>query len=562
MQWFINALRQHPELALFLTLAIGHAAGRVKIGSFQVGPVLACLFAGVLVGQLDIAVPEALKNALFLLFLFAIGYNTGPLFFRGLKATGLPQIGLTVLLCVTALLTAWAVAAVLGFDAGAAGGLVAGAMTSAAALGTASDGLMKLGADATALQVLATHQTVAFAVTYLIGMSLVVWLLSSVAPRLLGVDLAAECRKLEEEMGVARNDAAGISAYAPFVARTYAIAGHFAGRTIEAIEGLFPGQRVFVERVRRGGRIAEDPQAAMVVQAGDRLALSGRREVLSSGDNPLQACEVDDPELLDIPVAVVDVVLTRKDLAGRTIAELASEVGARGVFLRRLTRAGTELPWTPGTVVARGDALRLAGARRNVGRVAEQIGYAEWPSPATDMTTVSVAILLGGLVGLPALTLGRVALGLSMFVGVLLAGLVFGWLRSVYRFFGQIPEPALWVFDSFGLTGFLALVGIGAGPDFVSGLRESGLSLIIAAVIVTTVPHLVTLLVGKHLLKLHPGILIGVCCGAGTSAPALAAVQEVADSKIPALGYGVGCALGNILLALWGGVIVLLVSAG
>ena len=562
MQWFIDALRAHPELALFLTLAIGHAVGRVKIGNFQVGPVLACLFAGVVVGQLEIAVPEALKNALFLLFLFAIGYNTGPLFFRGLKATGLPQIGLTVLLCVTALLTAWAVSAALGFDAGAAGGLVAGAMTSAAALGTAGDGLMKMGVDAATLQVLATHQTVAFAVTYLIGMSLVVWLLSSAAPRLLGVDLAAECRKLEEEMGVARDDAGAISAYAPFVARTYDIDARFANLSIEAIEALFTGQRVFVERVRRGGRISEDPQAAMVVQAGDRLALSGRREVLSSGDNPLQACEVDDPQLLDIPVAVVDVVLTRKDLAGRTLAELAGEVGARGVFLRRLTRAGTELPWTPGTVVARGDALRLAGATRNVGRVAEQIGYAEWPTPATNMSTVSVAILLGGLVGLPALTLGRVSLGLSMFVGVLLAGLIFGWLRSVYRFFGQIPEPALWVFDSFGLTGFLALVGIEAGPDFVSGLRESGLSLVIAAVIVTSVPHLVTLLVGKHLLKLHPGILIGVCCGAGTSAPALAAVQEVAESKIPALGYGVGCALGNILLALWGGVIILLMSAG
>lgn len=561
MQWFIEALREHPELALFLTLAVGHSAGRMKIGSFQLGPTLACLFAGVLVGQLDIAVPAALKNTLFLLFLFAVGYNTGPLFFRGLKATGLPQIALTVLLCVTALLTAWAVSALLGFDAGTAGGLLAGAMTSSATLGTAGDGLTKLGADAATSQVLATHLTVAFAVTYLIGISLVVWLLSIVAPRLLRVDLAAECRKLEKEMGVVRDDARAFSGYLHFVMRTYGIDGRFAGRTIEAIEALFAGQRVFVERVRRGGRISEDPQAAMVLQAGDRLVLSGRRELLVSGDNPLQPCEVDDPELLDMPVVVVDVILTRKELAGKTLAELVGEVGARGVFLRRLTRAGTELPWTPGTVVARGDALQLAGARRNVSRAADLLGHAEWPTPATGMATVAAAILLGGLVGLPVLTLGHVALGLSMFVGVLLAGLVCGWLRSVYHVFGQVPEPALWVFDSFGLTGFIALVGMEAGPDFVIGLRESGVSLIIAAVIVTTVPHLVTLLVGKYMLKLHPGILIGVCCGAGTSAPALAAVQKVADSKIPALGYGVGCAVGNFLLALWGGIIVLLIAA-
>jgi putative transport protein len=485
MNWFGQALRDHPELALFLTLALGHAAGRVRIGTSQVGPVLACLFAG---------------------------------------------------------------------------GLVAGAMTSAAALGTVGDALLKLGVDAATLEALATQQTVAFAVTYLIGMGLVVWLLASLAPRLLRVDLVVECRKLEEQMGVTRGDAGGVSAYTPFVARAYAIGAEFTGRSIEAIESLFGGQRVFVERVRRDGCIIKDPPAGMSLRAGDRIALSARREVLSVGDNPLQSGEIDDPQLLDIPAAAVDVVLTRRDLAGRTIAQLAGDVGSRGVFVRRLTRAGTELPWTPNTVIARGDVLQLASARRNVGRAAEQIGYAEWATAATDMTTVSVAIFLGGLIGLPALVLGQLELALSMFVGVLLAGLVVGWLRSVYRFFGRIPEPALLVFDSFGLTGFLALVGIEAGPDFVAGVRESGLALIVAAVVTTAVPRIVTLLVGRHLLTLHPGIRIGVCCGAGTSPPALAAVQERADSRIPALGYGVGCALGNILFALWGGVIVVLIG--
>jgi putative transport protein len=558
VSWLAEALRAHPELALFLALAIGHGAGRLKLGGFQLGPVLGSLLAGVAVGQLDIPVPAALKNALFLLFLFAIGYTTGPLFFRGLKTTALPQVALTLLLCVTALATAWGVSLALGLDPGQAGGLVAGAMTSSAALGTAADSVAKLGADAARLAELGTNQTVAFAVTYLIGMGLVVWLLSWLAPRLLGVDLAAECRKLEEEMGVNRADAGSMSAYAPFVARAYDVTGATAGRTTAEIEALYGEQRVFVERVRRDGRLVDDPPPDFQVRAGDRFVLSGRRDVLSSGDNPLQSAEADDPALLDIPVVVVDVVVARKETAGRALEDLAGEAHARGVFLRRLTRAGTEVPFTPRTVVERGDVLRLAGARRNVERAAARIGYAEWPTAASDMTTISVAILLGGLVGLPAISLGRVDLGLSLFVGVLLGGLVFGWLRSIFRVFGYIPEPALWVFDSFGLTGFLALVGIEAGPDFVRGVTDSGVPLLVAGVVVTTVPQVVTLLTGHHLFRLHPGILIGVCCGAGTSAPALAAVQEVANSRIPALGYGVGCALGNVLLALWGGVIVLL----
>lgn len=560
MHWFTEALRDHPELALFLTLAIGHGAGRLRFGTFQLGPVLGSLLAGVAVGQLGIPVPEALKNALFLLFLFSIGYTTGPLFFRGLKTTALPQVALTVVLCVTALLTAWGVSVAFGFDPGQAGGLVAGAMTSSAALGTAGDSVARLDVAPAVLAQLGTSRTVAFAVTYLIGMGLVVWLLSRVAPRLLGVDLAAECRKLEEEMGVKRSEGDAQSAYVPFVARAYAVTDAFAGRAVGDIEALFAGQRVFLERLRRAGRIVEDPATGMALRAGDRFVLSGRREVLSSGDNPLRDCETDDPELLDIPVTAVDVFVTQKEAAGRTLADLGGDALARGVFLRRLTRAGAELPFTPGTVVERGDVLRLTGAQRNLERIAAQIGIAEWPTAASDMTTVSIAILLGGLVGLPALTLGKLELGLSLFVGVLLGGLVFGWLRSLYRVFGYIPEPALWVFDSFGLTGFLALVGIEAGPDFIRGITESGLSLVVAGILVTTIPHLVTLLVGRYVFRLHPGILIGVCCGAGTSAPALAAVQEVADSRIPALGYGVGCALGNVILALWGGVIVLLIQ--
>jgi putative transport protein len=554
--WLVDALRQHPELALFLTLAIGYSAGRLRIGTFRVGPVLGALGAGVVVGQLGIPVPEALKNALFLLFLLSIGYTTGPLFFRGLKSTALPQVGLTVLLCTVALVTAYAVSIALGFDAGASGGLLAGAMTSSPALGTVGDSLRRLSVDPAEVEAWMASRTVAFAVTYLVGMALVVWLLSRAAPRLMRVDLAAECRRLETEMGVAPADV-GPTAYSEFVLRAYAIPDALAGGSVAELERRFGDQRVFVERVRRAGRIADEVEPGQRLDAGDHVALAGRQSVLAGSANPLHAHEADDRELLDLPVADVDVILTRKEFAGRELGELGQDVGARGAFLRRLTRAGMELPFTRRTIVERGDVLRLSGTKTAVARVADRLGYAEWPTAATDMTSVALAILLGGLVGLPVLALGRVELGLSLFVGVLLGGLVLGWLRSIHRSFGFIPEPALWLFDSFGLTGFLALVGLEAGPDFVRGITQSGLVLVAAGVIVVTVPHVLTILVGRHWLKLHPGILLGVCCGAGTSAPALAAVQETARSRIPALGYGVGCALGNVILALFGGVIVL-----
>jgi putative transport protein len=341
--------------------------------------------------------------------------------------------------------------------------------------------------------------------------------------------------------------------------RAYEIPAALAGRTLAELEALFGAERVFVERVRHRHRLlAADLRLSL--RAGDRVVLSGRREVLVGEGNPLRAHEVDDPELLDIAAVSLDVVLTSRELAGRSLAEIAQAVATRGVFLRRLVRAGEELPATRATRVERGDVLRLAGARSHVDTAARQLGYAEWPTEKTDMVTVGLAILIGALVGLPALHFGRLELGLSKAVGALLGGLVAGWLRSRNPRFGRVPEPALWIFDSLGLNVFIALVGLSAGPQFVQGLRESGLALVAGGVLVALVPQLVTLLVGRHLLRVHPGVLLGICAGAATSAPSLAALQDVAQSRIPTLGYGVSYAVGNVLLALWGSVIVALMA--
>ena len=146
-----------------------------------------------------------------------------------------------------------------------------------------------------------------------------------------------------------------------------------------------------------------------------------------------------------------------------------------------------------------------------------------------------------------------------MSVGVLLGGLVCGWLRSSWpRFFGRIPGPTLWVFESIGLAGFVAIVGLNAGPDFVVGLRTSGPSLLVAGLLTVLTPHLVGVVVGRWVFKMHPGVLLGVCAGAGTATPALAAIQEAAKSTVPTLGYGVSYAVGNVLIALWGTIIVTL----
>jgi putative transport protein len=200
----------------------------------------------------------------------------------------------------------------------------------------------------------------------------------------------------------------------------------------------------------------------------------------------------------------------------------------------------------------------LAGAREDVERAGRALGYVERPSSETDVVFVGLGILLGGLFGLLSVTVAGLPLSLTASGGALIMGLVFGWLRSVRPTFGRIPEPALWVFDTIGLAVFIGIVGLGAGPSFVAGLRAAGPSLLLVGFVVAVAPHTAALLFGRYVLKMNPVILFGACAGAGTVTAALRSIQDEADSKLPVLGYTVPYALGNILLTAWGPVIVML----
>jgi len=557
--WVVDTLRAHPEMALFLTLGLGYGVGKLRVGTFTLGAVTGVLIVGVLVGQLGIKISPDLKTAFFLLFLFAIGYRTGPQFFQGMKSSGLPQLALTVILCVTGLGATYAAAKIFGFDVGTAAGLMAGALTESATVGTATDAINHLSVDEAAKQQWLSNVAVAFAVTYFLGVVTVVVFLSKFGARIMGVDLPAECARLEKEMGVIRVEEGVTSASRTEAIRAYELPAAADGRAVADLEGYFRPARVFVERIRRGSELIV-PSPEFRLATGDRVALSGRYEALVAEANPGAKYEVADPELLDIPMLTLDVMITEKAVVGRTLGELRRDAAGRGVFLSRLTRAGEELPFTERTAFNRGDVVTLVGSKDNVERVAARIGYANRPTSTTDVIPVMAAMFIGGAIGIPALAVGKLEIGLSQSVGVLLGGIVFGWLRTVRPQLGRVPDAAIWIFDSLGLTVFLAATGIAAGPDFVKGLKDSGVSLVIAGIACTVIPHLVTILVGRFVLKMHPGVLLGVCAGAGTSAPGLAAVQEAAKSKIPTLGYGASYAIGNVLLALWGSVIVVLMA--
>src|SRR4026207_1185775 len=201
MNYLTQALREHQELAVFLTLAIGFFVGRLKIGTFSLGTAVGTLLAGVAIGQMNIQVPAVVKYVFFDLFLFTTGYKVGPQFFRALKKDALPQPGLTLVLCLTCLIAAYTAAKLLGYDVGTAAGMLAGAFTESPVIGTASDAINRVATFSDAEKTnLVNNIPLAYAVTYLIGTAFIVWFLPNVGPKLMRVNLKEEARKLRAKI--------------------------------------------------------------------------------------------------------------------------------------------------------------------------------------------------------------------------------------------------------------------------------------------------------------------------------------------------------------------------
>ncbi|WP_455590464.1 aspartate-alanine antiporter [Bacteroides sp.] len=564
MDWIIHQLRAHPELAIFLTLFLGFWIGKIRIGKFSLGVVTSVLLVGVLVGQLNITVDGPVKSVFFLLFLFAIGYKVGPQFFRGLKKDGLPQMGFAALMCLFCLIIPWLLSVIMGYNPGEAAGLLAGSQTISAVIGVAGDTINGLNISPETKAAYNNIIPVSYAVTYIFGTAGSAWVLSSLGPRLLGgLDkVKAACKELEAKMGNDESDQPGfMPAGRPVTFRAYKIENDWfgSGKRVSDLESYFQqsDKRLFVERVRSNGVIIKDITPTLILQKGDEVVLSGRREYVIEEEDWI-GTEVIDQQLLDFPAEILPVTITRKTFAGKNISTIRSQKFMHGVSIRRIKRAGIEIPVLAQTVVDAGDIIELVGTKQEVDVAAKLLGYADRPTNQTDMIFVGLGILIGGLIGALSIHLGGVPLSLSTSGGALIAGLFFGWLRSKHPTFGRIPEPALWILDNVGLNMFIAVVGISAGPSFVQGFQEVGLSLFVVGALATSLPLIIGVLMAKYIFKFHPALVLGCTAGARTTTAALGAIQEAVESETPSLGYTVTYAVGNTLLIIWGVAIVLM----
>lgn len=561
-EWFANTLRTYPEIAIFLSLAFGYYFGSFTYKGLGLGAVTATLIAAVIIGQLGITVTGPLKPFFFLMFLFAIGYAVGPQFVRGIAKDGLPQALFAAVVCVFCLAGAYIAVIAAGYDVGSAAGLYAGSQTISASMGLATDAINRLGLPPEETKQLLDGMPVAYAVTYIFGTMGSAIIIALLGPALLRIDLEAACIRYEEKHGGKRAAGGPGTAWHQFELRAYRVreGAKIIGKTALEAERLLPEHRLFIQRIRRGDKIIDATSDTQIAEK-DVVAIVGRRDVLV-GLIGSAAEEVDDRELLAVPTEGVDVYVTSKDADGRTLAELAQLPWARGIFLRKITRGATaiDIPILPNTKINRGDILTLVGRSQDVSRATKILGYPDRVTDVADVMFIGAAIAIGALLGALVYNIGGVPLTLSTSGGALIAGLFFGWLRSVRPLFGRIPSPTVWFMNSVGLNVFIAVVGISSGPKFIAGLQELGFGLFFWGIFATTVPLVLAMYVGKYVFRFDDAIVLGAVSGARTTTASLGMVNDRAKSQIPGLGYTVTYAVGNTLLTIWGMVIVVLLT--
>jgi putative transport protein len=581
--WFAAIFKQYPEIAIFLTLALGYYFGKFTFKGIGLGSVTATLLAGVLIGQIGITISQPLKAFVFLMFLFAVGYGVGPQFVRGVAKDGLPQAIFAAVQCAFCLLVPVVICKFVGYDLGYSSGFYSGSQTISAAMGLSTDAINRLGLAGDEAKRLLDSMPVAYAVTYMFGTVGSAIVIALICPALLRIDLVAACKDYEKKQGGTKELGGAGTAWHRWEVRAFRVAagGIVNGlRAVEA-EALVPNARVFVLRLRRNG-VIEEATADTVLREGDVVAVAGTREALvniigervklaavgSARESVMNTssipAEVEDPELLSVPVEGVDAYVTNKEVDGKTLSELATLPGARGVFLRKITRGATatSIPILPNTKIYRGDILTLVGRTQDTTAGTKMLGVADRPTDVADVAFIGAGITLGALLGALVWKVGGVPLTLSTAGGALIAGLVLGWLRSTRPLFGRIPSPTVWFMNSVGLNIFIAIVGISAGPGFVNGLRSQGISLFLWGALATTLPLIFGLYIGKYIFRFHDAILLGILSGSRTTTASLGLVCDRAQSQIPALGYTVTYAVGNTLLTIWGMVLIILMSRG
>lgn len=518
----IQLLKENPLLLLFLVAAAGYPLGRIRVGGASLG-VAAVLFVGLAFGALDpdLSIPEPVYQLGLALFVYTIGLASGSVFFSSLRGKGLQYNLLIAGGLVFAAVVAGLAHLLLGISAPYAAGLFSGGTTNTPALAGAIEHIAARGLAEPAL----SEPVIAYSLTYPIGV-LGMILTIFVFQRIWKINYTEELRTTPEYN-------AGLD---PLQARTITIRSAPDGNVANLVRQNH--WNVVFGRIRSGGSFGV-VTGQTVLKAGDLVTLVGTQEALDEVTRALGETSTD--ERLEFDFSRYDrrrFFISSAQASGRKLRDL-DITGRYGAIITRIRRGDVEMLPHGETVLMPGDVIRAVVPHHQIEGLTRLLGDSYRAVSEIDILTFSLGLALGLLLGLVPIPLpGGVTLRLGLAGGSLIVSLILGALGRTGPLLWVIPLGANLTLRQSGLVIFLAGIGVRAGYSFISTLLQgSGLTILAAGAAVTVLTSIFVLLVGRLLMKVPMGLLIGILSGLQTQPAVLSFSLEQTDNELPNIGY-------------------------
>ena len=492
-----------PILAVFLAIGVGYLVGQVNLGGFSLG-VGAVLFVGLAIGafapKASVIGPIGLTGLI--MFLYGIGILYGRQFFEGMTgAAGIKYNALALIAVAASLLVALALGQMYGIRIGHTLGIFAGSMTSTATLQAA-------------LEVMQNKEpSIGYSIAYpfgVIGPILCIYFMT----RHVKPTFPPKAQKFQ--MG------------------EVTLGDQYTGRTLgDLAKDLPPDVQVTMVRKEHHNIV---PSADTVLRAGDGLMLIAERASdLSAAAQQLGKLEpgriVKDRSALDY----IRVFASRRNVVGMRLGSLRIPGGFEYSYVQ-VRRGDTDLLPDDDLVLEFGDRIGVLCSRANFPAV--RTFYGDSIKGTADFSYISIGVgatvgLLAGMVPVPLPGVGRITLGIA---GVLLVALGLGIVRRTSGIVWTLPLSANLVLRNFGLTVFLAQVGLASGPDFAATIADSGFTFVLLGALIVFPLVLVTMLVGR-MLSIPVDDLVGIVSGVTGNPAILAHAGRVVPTDRPDIGY-------------------------
>lgn len=514
----------HSIFIFAVVIAVGTALAKIKIGGISLGSTW-ILFAGIAASYFGMVVSEDMlafaRDFGLTLFVFSVGLQIGPGFFSSLRAGGLRQMWLAVLVMAVGVVVTLIIAQITGTPLQTMVGVMDGAAVNTPAMGATQQAYMDItGTEDSSIPM-------SFAIAYPFGVVAVI-----IAYLILKALLKIDLNKESEALKALRAENKFAAKFSLEVKNS-----QIDGKSVSEIRNIIARQFV-ISRISHDGNKAFIADSENRVHCGDKLfivsAVEDKEAILAFLGVEVDMLEQEWGEF-DGKLVSRRIVVTRPEINGKKFSDLRLRT-KYGINITRINRAGVDMIPYQGMELQLGDKVMIVGSESAIEKVAELLGNSLKKLHQPHIFTIFLGIALGVFVGsIPLVESPQIKLGLA--AGPMLMAILIGRFGTHWHLITYTTVSANLMLREVGLAMFLASVGLASGEGFVEAVVEGGYVWMLYALIIAIVPLLLVGIFARKAYKMDYYTIMGTLAGSMTNPIALTYANNIAGSDMPAISY-------------------------